>query len=298
VISIRTPRRALVAIVASSIVGALAIDAFGCSSTGVGNPDLQSDEAALVADGDDGIQAGDTATSVSAMPALSLDSATKIATPDGAATAAEATVAAFVPAGCATKSHTLGTGVITYTFASVGGVACTGPLGLESIVGSITATFTADAKSGVDYSIATTGLQLNGVAISQQATVNVTFAGGARTTHWTGNFTGQNVRGEPLTHQGDYTWGYDATSLCLSVDGTSSTTITGTAGPRSHSTTVTGYQRCKGRDACPQPNGTLVVTRADKLVRVIITFLGGTSYTVDVPSRDVQVQRSDLVCVD
>lgn len=238
----------------------------GCSSTGVGNPGLKTEEQALVDDGNEGNSAGDTASSIVSIPALAISAPSELADP--ATAAATATFSTkFFTGGCATADHVAGSAVVTYTFTN-----CTGALGLAQLKGQLVATFTpAPTGGGMRVAITSSGLTLNGIAVTQSATATLSFVGAARKIVWDGKYDSFTRKGLPVSHAASYTIEVD--SSCVSLDGSSSTTLGSGAATRTFTTTIAGYRRCGTRVHCPESGDVTLDT--PKGLKLLVHFEGG-----------------------
>jgi hypothetical protein len=264
---------------ACALALALAASAAGCSSpegsTGVGNP-LSVQEQALVDDGADGLDAGSVSSAVVALPLLAIQKQTELASADVAAGTATASVAAFFPQSCRTASRS--GNVVTYTL-----TACTvGPLGLATLSGTLTATFTAGASGSVDVAIQSgSDLALDGVPVTESATANVAIAAsGARTITWKGGYTSKTPRGRAIQHDAQYVVQTDGNG-CIDLDGTATSSV----GGRALRTDTAGYKRCGGKAQCPSA-GELTFTDTQLGLSLKLDFLGGTSAVVVRPNGD------------
>lgn len=251
----------------------------GCSSpegsTGVGNP-LSVQEQALIDDGADGLDAASVSSAVVALPLLAIQKPAELATADAAAGTATASVSAFFPQACRTATRV--GNVVTYTLS-----ACTvGPLGLASLSGTLTATFTAGAAGSVDVAIQSgPDLALDGVPVTQAATANVAIAAsGARTITWHGGYTSKTPRGRAIQHDAQYVVQTDGNG-CIDIDGTATSTV----GARTLRTDTAGYKRCGGKGQCPS-TGELTFTDTQLGLSLRLDFLGGTSAVVVRPNGD------------
>lgn len=178
------------------------------------------------------------------------------ATPSDLATAASMRVASHVqPAGCLTT--TVNGATVTYVFND-----CTGPYGMVHVTGTVTAVYSRPAGGGVQAVISGTGVKVNNAVVDLNSTVNATQANGVKTANVVSNATGTGPRGGKIDRDGTYTMTWNATTECVTVDGTWTTK----AGLRTSTTVVAGYQRCKG--TCPAAGGTITNTTG----RVVITL--------------------------
>ena len=247
-------------------------------STGVGNPGLTSEEQALVDDGSDGQQSGDTASSLVAVPFFAVTKPSEIATPAIAATTAMFSKGWFrptTPTSCvdAVKTTTSGgDATVTYTFTA----PCSGPLGLVAIEGKIVVDFTVGAAGGLDLAAHSEGLTLNKVPVNETVAGNVTFAGATRTVTWSGEYDGTTARGYPIVHAAHYTVIDDLSAGCVQIDGSAQTTLLRDGVSFGHRSELVGYVHCGARAMCPS-SGTVTYSRLpnDK-PKVSVRFTGSS----------------------
>lgn len=259
----------------------------GCNSTGVGNPprgpdELSTQESELVADGGDGNRAGDGASSLVSIPLLAFKTAEQLATSDGAAAVGEWSRLAFQPSTCVTATRAAN--VVSWQFTD-----CQGPFGLAQLSGKLTATYTARAPSSLEVVIKSEGMKLASaegvslvaadVSIDATAILSIT-ATGTQHVSWQGLYT-VTLPAKRIDHQA----AYEVTRAeCLQLAGTATTTLTDARGKRAVTTTLTDYERCGDRRACPK-TGTLTIdgNRSDAGAAdfwVTIEFLGGQAIEV------------------
>lgn len=157
------------------------------------------------------------------------------------------------PASCLTTS--INGATVVYVFND-----CTGPYGLVHVTGTVTAVYSRPSGGGVQVVLTGDDVHVNASTIHLDATVTATMANGVKTAQVTSNIDGVGPRGGALARQGQYTVTYDATSGCVTLNGT----WTSTAAARTSSTVVTGYQRCQG--TCPSSGGSVVHTSGSTVV--------------------------------
>ena len=233
-----------------------------CKGTSTSSP-IAADQAALAADTAEATQAGDSATSIVSIPLLPLTDGAKVTSPDTAATAAAAAASFFIPAGCVTTVKALN--VLTYTFND-----CTGPFGLVHVSGKLVATFTPSTSAdSVVVAVASEGLTLNQLPVSQQATAVIGYVGLYRNLTWKGSFAGRNAKGLDIVHTADYVVAADTVSGCVEVKGAASTDI----GARGVETFTTDYRRCGNSGVCPEA-GTITATGRVSGLTISVTYLG------------------------
>lgn len=180
----------------------------------------------------------------------------------------------FKPAGCIASTRE--GNKIKHVFSK-----CTGPWGLTEFNGTINSTYVREAgKLTVTHEA--DGFTANGAQISGSRVVVYTREGAVITKSRTGNWTGTTAKGRPISHQANFITTYDASTRCLTRDGSAQTTI----GGRSYERTVDGFKRCGiGRGGCPE-SGTITLSRTknEKTLSVSLTFEGGARVKVTRPS--------------
>jgi hypothetical protein len=209
-----------------SLASAVAVAAGGCAGKGA----LESAE--LAAYGDDSIQTESN-----------LDSVTQsFVGGSGAQIVVEPTAGGFFqPSGCLVEDITPSSDKATYTFND-----CTGPWGLVHLTGVVDATWTQTSDSELDLVLTSSDFKINAATITTwSAHADVTAHGEARTMTWSASLAGTTGGGRPFTRQNDKTLSWTAGGSCLSINGTSTGTITGL----DLETKLEGYSRCVG--ACP-----------------------------------------------
>ena len=190
----------------------------------------------------------------------------------------------FKPAGCITTS--LVGNVATHVFKD-----CTGPYGLVKINGTVTTTYVREpGKLTITHEAS--GFGLNGATISGKRVVVYTRNGSVITKTRNGSWSGTTGKGNAFSHEASFVATYDASTKCVTRDGTATTSI----GNRSFSRTIEDYKRCGiGSLGCPE-SGKIVLTASknENSLSLTIEFLGGRKFTVTRPNGNV-VTRS-LVC--
>ena len=179
----------------------------------------------------------------------------------------------FQPAGCLVSARA--GNVITHTF-----TGCKGPYGMTEFNGTVTTTY-AREPGKLTITHEASGFKANGATISGKRVVVYTREGTVISKNRTGSWSGTTAKGRPITHEASFVTTYDASSRCLTRDGSAQTTI----GGRSFERTIDGFKRCGiGRGGCPS-SGTIVLsrTRQGTTMSVTIEFLGGPSYRVTGP---------------
>jgi hypothetical protein len=177
----------------------------------------------------------------------------------------------FQPAGCLTSTRS--GSVVTHVFDD-----CTGPYGRLHLTGTVTPTWSL-GTTGVSVAHASQGFQINGAVVDLAVTATYGYENGVYTWHRVGTMDGSTADGLPIDHTVDTTTAWDATALCITRNGNSSTSIEG----RDFSRQITGYERCGvGFYGCPSA-GTFTLVRGTSTV--IVHFNGGRSYDLTVDGR-------------
>lgn len=278
------------------VLGALVFG--GClapqDSTGVGNPGLTTSEEALVADGDDGTKAGDSASAIVAVPMLALGPGDLADAPTAAARVTSGTPVLF-SSGCVTTARDANK--VTLTFNN-----CGGRLGLAGVKGQLVATYTVSAPGEIAVAISTEpGFTAEGLGRDlRPLTFNVTLTGtalikfeaGTRKIRWNGNYSA-SVATFLLTHEPSYDVVFDEAKGCVSLDGVATTNRDK---PNAVTTTIAGYVRCGPKNICPNAGGKVTHTRVADGAQLTIEFLGGTSARVTGPKRGTVVLPNLLKC--
>lgn len=180
----------------------------------------------------------------------------------------------FAPAGCVTSTRDGDR--ITHVFAG-----CTGPYGMTTFDGTVVSTY-AREPGKLTVTHRTDGFEANGATIAGTRVVTYTRDGSTVTKSRTGSWTGTTAKGNPIGHDASFVTTYDASTKCLTRDGSAQTSI----GARSFERTVDGYRRCGvGRGGCPE-SGTIVLSRTKDGASLSLTlaFPGGPRLRVTRPN--------------
>lgn len=237
-------------LLSSAFVLAL-VPTYGCGGA------LATSDSSTAAD------SADTADLTTSLSALTTDGVDMTAASDGAAatTAATRVKTLLQPSSCITV--TTAVNVNTYTFAG-----CTGPYGLVSVNGTLTATYTK-AGNAITVVLASQNLTANGAKLTLQATSVVSGTGTSRTATVNSSSSATTARGGQVAHTGSYTASWDGS--CVSLDGAFTTRV----GLISWATVVAGYKRCQ--NSCPQ-SGTVSIS-ANNGSATVVNFNGSASAT-------------------
>lgn len=183
----------------------------------------------------------------------------------------------FKPAGCIASTRE--GNKIAHVFSK-----CTGPYGMGEFNGTITSTYVREpAKLTITHEA--TGFSANGSTISGSRTIVYTRSGTVITKTRTGSWSGTTKKGKEVTHNANFTVTYDASTKCITRDGSAQTTI----GARSFERVVDGFKRCGiGRGGCPE-SGTVTLTRTKggDSASIAINYPGGAKFTVTRPNGKV-----------
>jgi len=190
----------------------------------------------------------------------------------------------FKPAGCIVSTRAAN--VVTHLFSG-----CRGPYDMAEFDGTVTSTYTREpGKLTVTH--ATDGFKINGATVSGSRVIVYTRSGTTISKARTGDWSGTTAKGNAISHKASFVTTYDASTRCLTRDGSAETTL----GGRTYSRTIDDYKRCGiGRLGCPE-SGTIALSRTKDgtTLTLTIAFLGGTKYTVTRPSgREV---TRNLIC--
>lgn len=228
-------------------------------------------------DGDIAATSGDTASTTSALVSIASDGVdlamSGLSSEQAAQIAANGAGAKLTPTGCMTKMVT--GNVVTYTMNG-----CSGPYGLTTATGTVTATYTVTGSSLV-VQLAGQGVKVNGSTLTIASTATITGPVGNRSAMVNSTSSGVLPKGAALTHAGSYTATWNG--MCLGLNGS----FTTKADALEWATTVTGYQRCQ--NACPSM-GQITITSGLRVTT--ITYNGTPTANVTVNNRAGTVQLS------
>lgn len=206
----------------------------------------------------------DTADIVSGLTSVSSDGvdvqASGLTSASAATAAAAAAGAKFVLPACLTK-NVVGN-VATYTMNN-----CSGPYGLLLVTGTLTATYTVSVSGGtpsVTVDLAGTGLKVNGMTVDVATTAKISGPSTSRTASVTSTSKATTMRGNSITHAGQYDATWDG--MCMTLSGNFATQTMN----NSYATVISGYKKCL--NACPT-QGTVTFTNLSNTLT--ITYSGG-----------------------
>jgi hypothetical protein len=135
--------------------------------------------------------------------------------------------------------------------------SCKGPLGLKSVSGKVSFTFTEAAGGGTQIAVASSGLNINRYVVEIASTVIRTLSGGTTTLSVTAKGKGVSPDLEVINHEGTYTATMTAADECRTLDGKWKVTSNG----RSWDATMTGHKRCS--HLCPSSGGQMLMEDKD-----------------------------------
>jgi hypothetical protein len=245
----------------------LASDTSGAEDVSGTESDVESLGASLV--GSNGQSVATTSFDVGAGELKTLDSPTS-----------SAVGSAFLPAGCLQATVDTAAKTASYVFN-----ACTGPLGLVELDGTVNVTWT-DASNGgpVTLTYAAQGFKIHRATIdSWQATAVVTANGSARHLVWTAMLSGTTGQGRTFTRTNDKTIDWTVGQPCVTVSGQSDGTILGTA----LQTTLVSFSRCAAE--CPQSGSEITVKNVKNGDTIDIKYDGGPAAVLTIDGRETDI---------
>jgi hypothetical protein len=193
---------------------------------------------------------------------------------DNTTTASNGVGSWFQPAGCVEATLDTTTQTATYAFH-----ACTGPLGLVELDGTVNVTWT-DSAGSLTLSYSAQGFKINRATIdSWKATAVVTASGSARHMVWTAQLRGTTARGRSFTRSNDKTIDWTVGQPCVTVSGQSDGTILGVE----LRTTIDSFSRCAAE--CPQAGSEITVENVRTGDSVDIKYSGGPEAVLTVNGR-------------
>jgi hypothetical protein len=193
---------------------------------------------------------------------------------DNTATASNGAGSWFQPAGCVQATIDATTSTATYVFK-----ACTGPLGLVEVNGTVEVTW-SDSASGLTLSYSAQGFKINRATIdSWKATAVVTASASARRMVWTAQLSGTTAHGRSFTRTNDKTIDWTVGQPCVTVSGQSDGTILGVE----LRTTINSFSRCAAE--CPQAGSEITVENVHTGESVDIKYSGGPEAVLTVNGK-------------
>jgi hypothetical protein len=203
---------------------------------------------------------------------------------DNTATASNDVGSWFQPAGCIQATVDTTSKTATYVFS-----ACTGPLGLVQLDGTVDVTWT-DAPGELTLNYAAHGFKINRATIDTwQATAVVTASASARHMVWNAQLSGTTERGRTFTRTNDKTIDWTVGQPCVTVAGESDGTILGVE----LKITIVSFSRCAGE--CPQSGSEIKVENVDSGDTIDIKYSGGAQavLTVGGDATDISLACGD-----
>jgi len=184
----------------------------------------------------------------------------------------------FQPAGCIQATVDTTARTATYVFS-----ACTGPLGLVQLDGTVDVTWT-DSPGSMTLNYSAQGFKINRATIdSWTASAVVTASGSARHMVWNAQLSGTTARGRTFMRTNDKTIDWTVGQPCVTVSGQSDGTILGVE----LRTTIDSFSRCAAE--CPQSGSEITVENVKTGGSVDIKYDGGPEavLTVNGESTDI-----------
>jgi hypothetical protein len=190
----------------------------------------------------------------------------------------------FQPAGCLQATIDSTTNTATYVFN-----ACTGPLGLVELNGTVNLAWTA-AAGGLTLNYSAQGFTINRATIdSWKATAVVTASGSARHMTWSAQLSGTTGRGRAFTRTNNKTLDWTVGQPCITVSGQSDGTILGVE----LKTTIDSFSRCAAE--CPQAGSEITVQNVRSGDTIDIKYSGGADAVLTVNGKSADI---GLACGD
>lgn len=172
----------------------------------------------------------------------------------------------FYTAGCLVEDILSSDASATFTFSN-----CTGPYGLVQLSGVVKVTWTEVSATELDLVFTSSNFKVNQATISSwTANARVTSQGEKRTMDWSAQLEGTTGGGRAFTRSNDKTIQWTAGASCLTINGTSTGTVTGL----DLKTTVTSYSRCE--NACPAAGSDITIEDLTTGATVDLEYLGGS----------------------
>jgi hypothetical protein len=184
----------------------------------------------------------------------------------------------FQPAGCIQATVDTTAKSATYVFD-----ACTGPLGLVELDGTVDVTWT-DSAGTLTLSYSAQGFRINRATIdSWKATAVVSASGSARHMGWSAQLSGTTGRGRAFTRTNDKTIDWTVGQPCVTVSGQSDGTILGVE----LKTTIDRFSRCAAE--CPQSGSEITVENVADGDSIDIKYSGGPDAVLTINGRATDI---------
>jgi hypothetical protein len=172
----------------------------------------------------------------------------------------------FYTAGCIVEDILAAKADATVTFTN-----CTGPWGLVQLNGVVKVTWNEVSATELDLVLSATDFKVNQATITTwTANAKVTSQGDQLTMDWSAHLDGTTGGGRAFTRTNDKTIQWTVGGSCLTINGTSTGTVTGL----DLQTTVTNYSRCQ--NACPAAGSDITVEDVTTGATVDLKYLGGS----------------------
>jgi hypothetical protein len=184
----------------------------------------------------------------------------------------------FQPAGCVQTTIDVTGNKATYAFN-----ACTGPLGLVELNGTVDVTW-SDVPGQLTLNYEAHGFKINRSTIdSWTAVAVITDSGSARHMTWNAQLSGTTGRGRSFTRTNDKSIDWTVGQPCITVSGQSDGTIVGVE----LKTTIDSFSRCAAE--CPQSGSEISVENVQNGNTVDIKYSGGPDavLTINGHSSDI-----------
>jgi hypothetical protein len=184
----------------------------------------------------------------------------------------------FQPAGCIQATVDTTAKTATYVFS-----ACTGPLGLVELDGTVDVTWTA-SPGQLTLNYAAHGFKIDRATIQTwQASAVITASGSARHVTWNGQLSGTTARGRSFTRTNSKTLDWTVGQPCITVSGQSDGTILGVE----LKTTIDSFSRCAAE--CPQSGSEISVENVKNGSTVDIKYSGGPEAVLTVNGHETNI---------
>jgi hypothetical protein len=184
----------------------------------------------------------------------------------------------FQPAGCIQATVDTTAKTAAYVFS-----ACTGPLGLVELDGTVDVTWT-EAPGQLTLNYEAHGFKINRATIDAwQASAVITASGSARHMVWTAQLSGTTGRGRAFTRTNDKTIGWTVGQPCVTVSGESDGTIVGVE----LKTRIVSFSRCAAE--CPQTGSEISVENVKNGTSVDIKYSGGPEAVLTVNGNPTDI---------
>jgi hypothetical protein len=269
---------ALPALAALTLVPACVLNTTRSSSTSLGSDTSGAEDVAGTESDVESLGTSLVDSSGQSVATASTSSAGALRPLDNTTTSSNGVGSWFEPAGCLQATIDSTTSTATYVFH-----ACTGPLGLVELDGTVDVTWTAAAGS-LTLNYSAQGFRINRATIdSWKAMALVTASGSARHMVWSAQLSGTTGRGRAFTRTNDKTLDWTVGQPCITVSGQSDGTILGVE----LKTTIDSFSRCAAE--CPQAGSEITVENVRSGDTVDIRYSGGPDAVLTVSGRATDI---------